>query len=338
MFKKYKKLMKKGVYITIIFLLSLIFLEIILRFLGFSPITFVQKISCKPEICYTTNSLGISLKPGKYKVKINDCIDYKVTHTNDGRRITSNKIIAAKKKIYIFGCSFAYGVGVNDQETFPFLLQNLFLQFEVYNYAIPGSGTLQSFLYLKKTLESGQRPKIVVISYATFHEERNLLTRSFESKLYEGVHFHEGFKLSKFYYPCCVIKNNKMTIESIDIIKDFKPIPFVKYSAIATFVDQTWNKLDYLKTDRFLVSKMLFKDFQNLANQYHFKLIIADVSYNEKSKDIEVFCSKNNLNYVNISPDYSKGNYTLAPCDYHPNQSAHLIYSRKLYEYINKLK
>ena len=129
-----------------------------------------------------------------------------------------------------------------------------------------------------------------------------------------------------------------MTIESVDIIKDFKPIPFVKHSAIATFVDQTWNKLDYMKTDGFLVSEMFFKKINRLAKQYHFKFIIADVSYNEKSKDVEKFCSKNNLNYVNISPDYTKGNYSLAPCDFHPNQRAHLIYAHKLYEYINKLK
>jgi hypothetical protein len=330
--------MKKGVYIFIIFFLLLLFLEIFLRFLGYSPVEFGQKISCKPEICYTSDSLGISLKPGNYKVKINDCIDYQVTHTNDGRRITSNKISTAKDKIFIFGCSFAYGVGVNDQEAFPFLLQNLLLQYEVYNYAIPGSGTVQSFLYLKKSLESGQRPKIVVLSYATFHEERNLLTRSFESKLYEGINFHEGFELSKFYYPCCVIKNNKITIESIDIIKDFKPIPFVKYSAMATFVNQTWNKLDYLKTDGFLVSEIFFKKMNKLAKQYHFKLIIADVSYNEKSNEIDSICVKNNLNYVNISPDYSIGNYSLAPCDFHPNQSAHQIYAQKLYEHIKNYK
>ena len=330
--------MRKSLYIIFIVFVFILFLEISFRIIGFSPIVLNQKVVCKPEIAYSTDSLGITLKKGKYKININGCVEYNATHNSEGRRITSMKPVISNNKIFIFGCSFTYGVGVNDAETYPFLLQNRLQHYEVYNFSIPGSGTIHSYLKLKKCLEKGERPKIVVLTYATFHEERNQLTRSFESKLYDGMKLHEGFVLPKYYYPRCTIKNNSIAVERVDIVQEFQPIPFVNYSAIATFVDQIWDNIGFKKTDGFPVSKMLFKDFQKLAKQFHFKLIIADVAYNEKSKDIEAFCSKNNLSYVNISPDYSKGGYTLAPCDYHPNQSAHLIYARKLYEYINKLQ
>lgn len=330
--------MRKAVYIIFILFIYIFLLEIFLRIIGFSPVVFNQKVICKPKIAYSTDSLGIKLKSGNYKININDCVEYNATHNMEGRRITSRTPVVSKDKIFIFGCSFTYGVGVNDNETYPFLLQNLLQNYKVDNFAIPGSGMVHSYLKLKKNLEKGERPKIVVVSYATFYEERNQLTRSFESKLYDGVKQQDGFVDSEYYYPRCKIKNNSIAVECVNIVQEFQPIPLVNYSAIATFVDQTWNKIDYKKTEGFSVSKILIKNFNNLAKQYHFKLIIADVSYNEKSKDVEIFCSKNNLNYVNISPDYSKGDYTLAPCDYHPNQSAHLIYARKLYEYINKLK
>lgn len=328
--------MKKSVYIIIIAFVFVLFLEIIFRILGFSPVVFNQKIVCKPEIAYSTDSLGIALKKGSYKININGCVEYNATHNSEGRRVTSRIPVISKDKIFIFGCSFAYGVGVNDQETFPFLLQNLLQNYEVDNFSIPGSGTIHSYLKLKKSLESGQRPKIVVLSYATFQEERNQLTRSFESKLYDGMKLHDGFVLSKYYYPRCIINNDSIAVECVDIVQEFQPIPFVNYSAIATFVDQTWNKLDYKKTDGFPVSEVFFKKMNTLAKQYHFKLIIADVSYNEKSNEIDSFCKKNNLKYLNISPDYSKGDYSLAPCDFHPNQRAHQIYAQKLYEYIKK--
>lgn len=330
--------MRKLVYTTIILLCFLLFLEITFRILGFSPLGINQKIVSKPEICYSTDSLGITLKEGNYKINIDNCIEYYATHNREGRRITSKTPIISPNKIFVFGCSFAYGVGINDKDTFPFLLQNLVREYEVDNYSIPGSGTMQAYLNLKKSLEKGGRPKIVVLSYATFHEERNQLTRSFESKLFEGIKFHKDLLSTKFFYPRCIIKNKNMTIEYVDIVKDFFPIPLVKYLAIATFVDQIWNEINYKTIEGFPVSKIIFKDFQKLAEHYDFKLIIADVSYNKKSNEIETFCLVNNLKYLNISPDYSKANYSLEPCDFHPNQLAHEIYAHKLYEYIKTIK
>lgn len=326
--------MKKVLYITVTTLVLFLILEIILRLLGYSPVTFNQKITTSPELCYTTDSLGVSLKAGTYSMNINDCVTFNITHTKDKTRITSKKEITATDEIFIFGCSFAYGTGVNDQQTYPYLLQSLLPNYKVNNYSVPGSGTIQSYLYLKKKLEEGKRPKIVVLSYATFHEERNLLTRDFEAKLAAGITFQEGFKLSTFQYPQCSIVDHKVHVEYVDVVKNFYKIPFVNYSAIATFADQTWNNISHKKTRGFLVSELLFKDINTLAKKYNFKLIIADVSYNEKSKEIEEICFKNNLEYINISPDASKGNYSLAPCDFHPNAAAHNVFANKLYNYI----
>jgi lysophospholipase L1-like esterase len=328
--------MKKSIYSIIIFVLSLLFLEGSLRLLGYSPTEFKQNIAWSPQIGYATDSLGINLKKGYYTVTINNCLKYSATHTIDGRRITSivPNLPRKKNKIYIFGCSFAYGVGVNDQDTFPFLFQNKEKNYEVENYSVPGSGTIHAYLRLKKILENGGRPKIVVISYGTFHEERNWLTRGFESKLYDGIKFNQGFELTKYEYPRCTITNDSVEVKSINVIQDFQPVPFADKSAIATFVDQTWNQLDHKKTNELFISKLLMKKLDGLAKKFNFKLIIADISHNEKSDQIESFCTNNRLNYINISPDYSQGNYSLEPCDFHPNQEAHRIYAQKLYEYL----
>ncbi|MEO0038069.1 MAG: hypothetical protein RIQ59_1280 [Bacteroidota bacterium] len=331
-------MMKKITFTLVIALFFILFLELFLRLIGFTPIEFNQKVVSKPEIPYTADSLGITLKRGTYKININDHVYYKATHNIERRRVTSKVPVHSLNKIIILGCSFAYGVGVNDEESFPFLLQTYLKEYEVENYSVPGSATIQSYLNLKKCLLKGDRPTIVVLSYAAFHEERNQLTRGFESNLFDGLKLHEGLALSKYFYPRCKIVNNNIAIEYIEITKDFTPIPFKENFAIASFIDQMWNKIDDRKTTGFPVSKILFQDFQELANQYHFKLIIADVSQSNKFEDIKYFCVKRNINYVNISPDFSLGNYTLAPYDYHPNKMAHKVYALKLYEYINNLK
>lgn len=330
--------MKKSIYIVSLTLLMMLIIEVLLRLLGFSPITGSQKISWSPKIGYTSDSLGILLKQGKYKIQIDNCLEYTATHNIKGQRITAKKPSILNDKIFIFGCSFAYGVGVNDEENFPFLLQNLEKKYQVQNFSIPGSATIQAYLQLKQRLELGDLPKIVVLSYATFHEERNKLTRGFESKLFDGIKTYNKTEFSDFKYPKCTIKSDTIDVKFVSIEDDFYPIPLVDNLAIATFVDQTWNKIDHKKTAKFDVSELLFKKIKKLAQKYNFRLVIADVSYNENSKNIEKICLKNNLQYVNISPNYSENNYSLAPCDFHPNQKAHLIYATKLYQFLNKKK
>jgi hypothetical protein len=330
--------MKKALYIFIITGLFILFLELFFRLIGYAPVAFNQSVVSIPEIPYSADSLGITLKKGTYKITINNKVAYTATHDETGKRITSKMPIPATDKIWILGCSFAYGVGVNDEESYPFLLQNHFKELEVQNFAIPGTATIQSYYKLKEQLAKGHRPKIVMLSYATFHEERNQLTRGFESNLYDGMRLHKGLELSNYFYPRCKIVNNKIKIENIDIIKDFTPIPWVEKAAIATFINQTWNAFEDKKTNGFPVSKYLILDFQKLAKQYNFKLIIADVAYSKRSEEIENFCYKRKINYVSISPDFSLGNYTLAPYDYHPNKLAHKVYAGKLYEYITKIK
>lgn len=330
--------MKKLTFTLVIAFFFILFLELFLRLIGFTPIEFNQKVVSKPEIPYAADSLGITLKSGTYKININDHVNYKATHNLEGRRVTSNVSVQSPNKIIILGCSFAYGVGVNDEESFPFLLQTYLNNYVVENYSIPGSATIQSFLNLKKKLLKGERPKIVVLTYAAFHEERNQLTRGFESNLYDGLKLHEGLAFSKYYYPRCKIINDKIAVEYVEVIKDFTPIPFKESLAIATFIDQMCNKIDDRKTTGFPISKILFQDFKELANQYHFKLIIADVSESNRSEEIKQFCVNSNINYITISPNFSLGNYTLAPYDYHPNKMAHKVYALKLHEYLNKLK
>ncbi len=61
--------------------------------------------------------------------------------TNEfGFRNMQNKHHLSKKNIITIGCSFTFGIGVNDNETYPFFLQNLLPNYNVYNAGVAGYG------------------------------------------------------------------------------------------------------------------------------------------------------------------------------------------------------
>ena len=114
----------------------------------------------------TSNILG-------YKSKvINDTIDshrilketnetiYKVTYTNDknGLRATPNNNLDSTKCFLLFGDSFTYGEGVNDNETLAFFINEKTAQkYRIYNFGFHGYGPHQALALLK----SGEVKKVL---------------------------------------------------------------------------------------------------------------------------------------------------------------------------------
>lgn len=60
--------MKKLTFTLVIAFFFILFLELFLRLIGFTPIEFNQKVVSKPEIPYAADSLGITLKEGFIKL------------------------------------------------------------------------------------------------------------------------------------------------------------------------------------------------------------------------------------------------------------------------------
>jgi lysophospholipase L1-like esterase len=94
--------------------------------------------------------LGYSLNPsGKMHFAVRLVKDGKVIYdvlytTNEGRRITPDRGDKADTAILLFGYSFTFGVGLNDQETFAWQLgEMLGEKFQVFNYGVGGYGPHQ---------------------------------------------------------------------------------------------------------------------------------------------------------------------------------------------------
>jgi hypothetical protein len=139
------------------------------------------------EMLVRDNVLGWSLLPGQYtlnfKHRVNPFSDWEVLPTkvtiNDNRsRWTGAVSDPAKPSIYIFGDSFVFGTGVNDEQTFAYHLQMARPDYNVKLFAVPGYGLTNNYLRFLQ-LKEGIRPNdIVVIGYADFYDVRNVVSPS----------------------------------------------------------------------------------------------------------------------------------------------------------------
>src|SRR5262249_42360979 len=80
--------------------------------------------------------------------------------------------------VYIFGDSHVHGLGVNDEQTFAFLLQQARKDMCVKLFAVDGYGMTQSFIQFYKLLGQIKPNDIVILGYADFFDVRNVAAPS----------------------------------------------------------------------------------------------------------------------------------------------------------------
>lgn len=328
--------MKKRILaVLIIPLLVLLALELILRCLGYTPYQLPEfSFTSEPKWCFDKDSLGVVPVPGTYLVNLNG-LEHTVTHGADHNRITSfgGGSEASEPKIFLYGCSYTYGQGVNDKNTYPFLLQQKDTVHRVVNLSRPGYGTIQALIHLKKSIADSASPDIVVINYAGFHEERNVLAKSYMYKLYAGYQLMDA-EPESMVYPKTILVNDSLKIECRNIVDAFKPLCFRKQSALINLADKSLAFSEQKELKQLSCTKQIFRQIHALCNEHKIELVIADIESNPDSEIMKNFCESIELDYVDISPDFSAGEYRNLPYDNHPNAKAHEVYAEKLFEYL----
>lgn len=100
--------------------------------------------------------LGFALKPVASRTacirRDGDQTLYDVVYTSraDGWRVTPDRGAAADTAILFFGCSYTYGEGLTDAETFPYRVgEQLGEHYQVFNLAVPGYGAHQTLAMLE---------------------------------------------------------------------------------------------------------------------------------------------------------------------------------------------
>ncbi len=124
---------------------------------------------------------GYRAKPGRYIFRysrlhggVPEHLDSVVTIKGDGTRFTGNAPAAAARRIYVLGDSFVFGDGVNDEQTFSFLLQSALPRDAVHLHALSGYSWANALVTMERIKDQIQPGDIVVLGYAWYYKERHV--------------------------------------------------------------------------------------------------------------------------------------------------------------------
>ncbi len=333
----YKTLLLNVLLLCISVFISLFAAELILRLVGRTPWQINENtITVEPggKLFKKHPKLGYVQIPGKYKIILADGYSFIATHDATGCRITRPLSSAdsknEKEEIWIFGDSMNYGWSLNDDEVYPWFLQEKLPNYNIVNFGVNGYGTLQSLIQFKEALSIGRKPKIAVINYGSFHDRRNTLLRE-RKKLIAGPWNSIGLMTQPY-----ARFNNEDKLEYKFTSTEYIEIPFIKFSALVNFTERVFNTLEEKINRSHDVTKAIIQDFYALAEKNDVKLIVAGIWWDPLTKSMIDYCNDENISAVDISIDLDQPGKRNYPHDDHPVSEVHMEYCNMLLDYFNK--
>jgi hypothetical protein len=233
-----------------------------------------------------------------------------VTRIEDGHRITrplpEDAIAPPRPQIWVFGCSFTFGTLLSDEETFPWIAQTHLPAYDVVNFGVPGYSTLQMLIRLEEALKGPVRPAIVVLTYATFHEQRNVCARGWRTA-------------GSLPFPSpCTRPGAGDTLTRFMIDRDQPRLPWADHLAIVNTLESAINRLDELRFRASDVTERLIREFVSLCRREKIRVVIADVFEDGRGLPMLQRFAGDGVPLLNIAPDYKARGVTFAPYDPHP--------------------
>lgn len=314
------------------FLITIACFEVSLWILGYRPYQHqLYKMYSVPSNPYIGHdNLGIALNPGEYEITINEGLTFQATHLPSGIRKTRNTPIESDQNIHFLGCSFTYGYGVNDEQTFASKIQKVQADKKIINHGVVGYGTAQNYLQLQSlNLDSGD---IVILCLSSEHLKRNTLSPAYRKHLKLGFE-NSSDNLSELMngarFPYLSSCDSIISYEDwFSMYTNYRGRNwFSSVNFVQTLVDEFQEDLD----NQISVTTCLLKRMYSKCNEQDvdFKVVCLDTS--EETKKIQQ--DSNEIPWLNIDFDFGNADYTNAPFDTHPNESGHQLIANKVLEH-----
>jgi hypothetical protein len=310
--------------------LTLAAAELLVRLMGIPPWTNADlQIHVAPGGRFFTPhpALGYAQLPGAFVVTLPSGYSFTVTHLPNGLRVThplaTYTETQSKPEIWIMGCSFTHGWSLNDQETYPWLLQARLPQYEVVNYGVEGYGTLHALIQLREALSTQHPPRVVVYAYASLHDERNTFLRNRRKTI------SPRNRLGPLLQPY-VRLDRRGNLRADMATVEYSEFPFMRYSAFVHLLEMTYNHLEDTWSHSHRISQRLLLEIAELANQYQVTLVLATIAEDARTREMLAFAQAQGLMGVDISVNSSRHEYTNGPHDSHPSPLANVHFAERL--------
>jgi hypothetical protein len=276
--------------------------------------------------------LGYTYLPGRFEVTFDNGDSWTTTHRSDTLRTTRppslERRFPGRPGLWIFGCSFVHGWGLNDDETLPWRVQERFPDRDVLNFGVGGYGTVQSLLQFRRAAERGGAPAVVVLAYAGFHDERNTLSRRWRKGTCEYEH------LGTTATPYARLEGDGLTF-AFDR-PDYTGFGLVKSSALAELVDEDWAPLEVRLRRSHEVSERLVLTFAREAAARGSLFVVAGISREPATEQMISFASDHGIPATDVSVDLTRWNHRIR-WDGHPNGAANAKSAERLTTFLEGL-
>ncbi len=286
-------------------------------------------------------TLGWTLTPGSTNTNTiaiprkNLILEYRVTADDQGRRVTSETDTTGKPAISFYGCSNTFGWGLNNEATYPWLVQADMPDHAIRNYGVSGYSLYQVLLRMEQTIEA-DKPETVVLGFSPGLEARSVSDHHYLRILSE----QGGTPPSCLSLPA---KDGKRTLKRFGL-EAYKHLPLSDGSPLIKLVERRLNRALYAgraqndghrKTTEHLLLAM-----ENLCKKhgvvFHVQYLVANTGYRQ-------FFHQTGLNWapgpVDLDACNEAGTYTyrLDPFDGHPNPAANREYATTLAPILKQL-
>ncbi len=324
--------------ITGIFFITILLAECVLRILGFEH--YRQETYCiqatPPASLISHSTYGMALNPGSYKILINDSLEYTCQHLPDSTRNTGHKNKTTLPEIHLYGCSFTYGMGVDDEESFAYLLQEKISDYAIINKGVPAYGNLQGYLQYLEEIKKGKDIDMAIAFYAPFHEERNVMNPSFRSQMHYGLEVLGILAKEKGRFPHARLNDGNLEIGYLDSEELYRPIPLRDYSALANAIQEIINGYQSLGMDGTKATITIFEHWARLCHENGTEFIVATLLDDAPSLEMNDILKKKGIRTLPLGLDIMNDKqYNNLPHDSHPNALSHRIYAERLFHYLS---
>ena len=253
-----------------------------------------------------------------------------VEHTWKNRQRRSRPSLEDNRpyKAAVFGCSYTFGTGIKDEETYCWKLNQLFPDIRFDNYAVGGYGPYQCYLGMRDILER-ERYDLIIYSVWSGQMQRNVRTPESGIPLLSPS-------------PWVELRNGRL--EEHMPAADFT---FTRRSRLCSFIKRvvsgmiyTSDQLERHECQRRILT-LIIERMAALAKEKHTPFICFFLD-----NDRDFFVNKGALTDVNLAdikiselfdPNATRFRVRHVP-SYHPNGEANSIWARRIAKTIVDLK
>jgi lysophospholipase L1-like esterase len=310
-------------------LFAIAVVEVYLRASGRAPAVHPDPVALFGGFHELDPVLGWRNRPGRHVGPRSRAEPERVTMTilQDGARTTGPGPARPAAEVIFVGCSFTQGWGLDDAETFAWVLQQRLPEVRVRNFGTGGYGTYQSILRVEQLLQTpAEVPRLIVYGFGDFHEQRNVAAASWLKALAAG----SG---NEARVPYCSFDRDGVLHRRPPI--GYRTWPFHHHLASVRLLEERFAALaaPVRESQARAVTQALLGELDRIAERSDTRLVVAALAVLEPAKrEYEAYAREHGVDLVDCTNrEFERLSERLRlPGDQHPNATMNAIWAECL--------